>query len=115
MPPGVEEVLEAASEDCNSRIPLPDHQGSKALDSVAYDRLVELRACIVAHGYEVPEPPSEETWKDSSPNAAWNPYEATFRGPSGTRVSQDELRRLMEACPQSGPNYYVEAPTDGAP
>jgi hypothetical protein len=110
LPPGLEEVLETASEDCNARVPLPDHRGSRTLDDASYQRVLELRECIIAHGYEVPEAPSEDTWKDSAPYLAWNPYVAMFDG--SPLMAQDELRSLMEACPQSGPNFYVEVPTD---
>ncbi len=113
MPPGVADVLETASADCNARVPLPDHRASQTFDDASYQRLLELRACIAAHGYDVPEAPSAETWKDSEPSTAWNPYSAMFAGTSGTPISQDELRSLMAACPQSGPSYYIEAPTDG--
>lgn len=112
MPPGVEDVLEAAAEDCNSRVPLPEHRSSRTLDDALYQRVIESRECIVAHGYDVPEPPSAETWKDSDPNLAWTPYLAMFDG-SGPTIPQDELRSLMDACPQSGPTFYAEVPDNG--
>ena len=112
LPPGLEEVLETASQDCNTRVPLPDHRASKTLDDAAYERVLELRECILAHGYDVPEPPSAEAWKDSDPVHAWTPYLAMF-GDASALIPQSELRALMEACPQSGPTFYVEVPTDG--
>lgn len=113
MPPGVEAVVEKASADCNERVPAPEHRSS-GLDHAAYQRMLDLRRCIVAHGYDVAEPPSEQTWQDADPGSAWNPYTAAFGGGSGEQVSQDELRSLMTACPQPGPSYYVVAPVDGA-
>lgn len=115
IPPAVQKLMEAASEDCNERVPLPDHEASKALDDAAYERLLELRECIIAQGHEVPRPPSAEVWKDSSPWwTAWNPYSAMLqpdeRGVVASRIPQDELRVLMDVCPQSGPTYYAEAP-----
>ena len=113
IPPGVQAIIDEAAEDCNARVPLPDHHASKTLDGAAYERMIDLRECIVAQGYDVPEPPSAEVWIDSGLMAAFNPYVATLMGPSAIRVPQDELRSLMEACPQSGPNYYSEASTGG--
>lgn len=106
--------MDAASEDCNVRVPLPDHRGQSSLDDAAYERLVDLRECLLAQGYDVPEPPSAEAWKDSSLESAWNPYEAMFGGPAGQQIPQDELRSLMVACPQSGPTYYAEVPDYGS-
>jgi hypothetical protein len=105
--PATQVLVEAASADCNARVPLPDHESTKTFDDASYERMLDLRTCILAHGYEVPEPPSVETWKDSDLESAWNPYTEVFDGPAGASISQDELRSLNEACPQPGPNYYV--------
>jgi len=109
VPPAVEAVLDEASADCNERVPLPEHHASTA-DDAAYARMIDLRECIVAYGYDVPEAPSAATWKDSSLSNIWNPYSAMFA--DGSSLPQAELRSLMAACPQSGPGYYVEAPID---
>lgn len=113
IPPGVQAIIDEAAEDCNARVPLPDHHTSKTLDDAAYERMIDLRDCIIAHGYDVPEPPSAEVWIDSGLEAAFNPYVAILLGPSPIRIPEDELRSLMEACPQSGPNYFSTGPTDG--
>lgn len=108
--PGMQELVEATAKDCNARVPAPDHYHS-GLDDASYQRMLDVRACIIAHGYDVPEPPTAEAWKDSSPSeSAWNPYEATFGRASGVSVSFSEVRSLMDACPQSGPSFYVEVP-----
>lgn len=112
IPPGVQEIIDAASEDCNARVSPPDHWSS-VLDEASYERLIDLRECIVAQGYDVPEPPSAQVWIDSGLEAAFNPYAVLLDGSSGFRIPEDELRSLMEACPQSGPNFYAVAPTDG--
>ncbi len=107
---GVQARVDAAAEECNARVPLPEHQ-AWAFDGAAYQRMIELRECIVARGFEVPAPPSEELWKDSEPASAWNPYEAMLGGTGGASLTQDEVATLMTACPQPGPSYYSLAPT----
>ncbi len=103
-------LLEEASAVCNERVPLPAHSVDKTLDDAAYGRMVELRECIVAHGFELPEPPSAATWKDSGLEYAWNPYQPLIDAGSSV-ISQKELFALDQACPQPGPNFYARAPT----
>lgn len=109
---GSDERLDLAATDCNSRISVPDHRTTKTLDDASYQRVLEVRECIVAHGHEAPEPPSLQTWKDSSPMSAWNPYVEMFGGPDGASITQEDLRSLLTACPQSGPTFYTEVPDD---
>jgi hypothetical protein len=104
-------LMDKASADCNARIPLPSHTVNKALDDAAYQKMLDTRACIVAHGYEVPDPPSAETWKDSPMFDAWNPYQFL----TSSAVPDSELFALDIACPQAGPNTYVRAPTGDLP
>ncbi len=106
-PPGIDAVLEVMAEDCNARVPLPEHSADKALDEAAYGRMLDTRECMIAHGYDVPEPPSFATWKDSGLQWAWNPYSAVFGGPSGASISNDDMMVLDRACPQAGPNRAV--------
>lgn len=112
LPPGFEDVLRAAADDCNARIPLPDHADVHVFDDAAYERMLDTRACLIAHGYDVPEPPSLETWKDSDLMTGWNPYIVTFSGAVGAQITDDEMRSLNEDCPQSGPNFWVTTPSD---
>lgn len=111
-PPGAEDVLLAAADDCNARNPLPDHLKVQVFDDAAYEKMQDVRACLIVHGYDVPEPPSLETWKDSDLMTGWNPYIVTFSGAVGAQITEDELRSLNEACPQSGPNFYVSTPAE---
>jgi len=101
-------LLDKASDDCNARVPLPVDRQNKTLDDAAYQRMLDLRQCIVAYGYTIPDPPSAQTWEDSSPwTDAWNPYSA-FNGSGGTiQISDSDLMALSNACPQPGPNYIV--------
>jgi len=79
------------------------------LTDTAYGRMIDTRDCIVAHGFEVPEPPSAETWKDSDWQSAWNPYDDLVVGQNA--LAQDKLFALAQACPQPGPNFQILAPT----
>lgn len=106
-----EKLLDDAAADCNARVPLPERKSLHALDDAAYARMIEVRACIVAHGWELPEPPSAQTWKDASLEEAWNPYQVLI-GPGAQKIAAAELFALADACPQPGPNYVVLAPTD---
>ncbi len=109
-------LLERAAADCNARIPLPTHQLNKALDDAAYQKVLDLRQCIVAHGYPMPEAPSAEVWKDSDLMYAWNPY-SEFNGMGGMglgaqiKIADADLFALADACPQPGPNFFVRVPT----
>lgn len=69
--------------------------------------MVETRACMIAHGYDAPEPPSFETWKDSGLRWAWNPYMAVFGGSSGASISKNDMMALDAACPQGAPNGAI--------
>jgi len=100
-----QELLDAAAADCNARVPSPSYQNDKTLTAAAYGRMLDTRACIIAHGYDVPEAPSLETWMDSDPwYEAWNPY--TYLQP-GSKITQDEVDALDQACPQPGPNFVT--------
>lgn len=104
-------LLDEVSAVCNSRVPLPEFAQSETLDDAAYQRMLDLRQCIVAHGYEIPAPPSAEVWKESSPwYDAWNPYEV-LTGPGAIKISETDLYALAEVCPQPGPNFISVAPT----
>lgn len=111
IPRSIEERLQAASADCNVRVPVPEYKSSVFGDA-AYRRMIELLECIAAQGFETPDPPSLEAWLESGANAAsaWNPYTEMFAGSTVSDTTQEERRRLMETCPQSLPSYYVEAP-----
>lgn len=101
LPAGVQELQEAASKDCNGRVALPALWSAPA-DDAAYQRMLQVRECVLAQGYEVGEAPSEETWKEQAASGtAWSAYQELI-GPGVTRIPDADLRALMEACPQIG-------------
>lgn len=111
LPGGVQELQEAASAECGARVPRPELWTAPA-DHAAYQRVIELRRCVVAQGYEVVETPSEETWiEQAGSGVAWSPY-TELVGESAARIPDDDLRALMQACPQSGQGLQAVVPED---
>lgn len=101
LPAGVQELQESAATECTERVPLPS-AWTLPPDDAAYERMLDVRRCLSSHGYDLPDPPSAEVWKEQAESGtAWNPYEILL-DPTSPLVSDDELRTLMEACPQSG-------------
>ena len=98
--PGIEEVLLEATDICGD-IPSPEHWGLP-MDEQAYERMLDVRECLIAHGYEVSEPPTLEMWLGQGPSNAWNPYLNLFPGHAASPLSDDELIALLRVCPQSG-------------
>ncbi|MCL2652578.1 MAG: hypothetical protein FWD63_02150 [Propionibacteriaceae bacterium] len=110
--PATQALMKKAFDDCDVRVPRPAYVGDQVLDDAAYGKMVQLRDCVMEHGYPLPEPPTAETWKESNLADAWNPYQF-FIGPSPEHaVQQSELFGLEAACPQPGPNFVVVGPSD---
>lgn len=61
----------------------------------AYAALLDNRDCIIAQGYDLPQPPSYQAWRDM--NAAWNPF--VDLPPD---LATSDLQALVEACPPVG-------------
>ncbi len=83
---------------CMEVVPEPSHWVDLPT-SDDYARMLEVRACIVAHGHELPEPPSVEVWLESQ--FPWNPWEV-LTGQGGGLSPDADVSALMQACPQSG-------------
>jgi len=90
------EEMNAAVTECSARVSEPVHW-HLPLDDSAFYRMLDTRACLIAHGQEVSEPPSRELWLSSE--SPWNPWRevADF-----SRTSDEEVSELMEFCPQDG-------------
>ena len=99
--PGIEELLENATDTCGEQVPRPAHWGHSK-DEQAYERMLDVRECLIAHGHEVSEPPSLEAWLGQSPANAWNLYLDLFPGHAASPLPDDELIALLRVCPQSG-------------
>lgn len=111
LPPGVAELNETAATECNARVKEPSLWVAP-VDAAAYARMLDVRACLVAQGHEIPEAPSEESWiEQASSDVPWNPY-LVLTEPGATTISDEDLAALMEACPQSGQGMYLSAPAE---
>jgi hypothetical protein len=101
--PGAIEQLMAATEICGEQVMPPAHWLFPK-DESAYERMLDVRECIVAQGHEIPETPSFEVWIEQDVGEAWNPYLYLFphfRG-GANPLSEDELVALLDRCPQFG-------------
>jgi len=109
---GTQALMTQAYNDCNLRVPRPAYIGDQVLDDAAYARMLDLRDCVIAHGYALPEPPTAPAWEESGLFDAYNPYQF-FTGSSPEFViSGSDLLSLDAACPQPGPNFIVVGSSD---
>lgn len=97
------EIEQAAWDECEPRVGTPS-LWSAPIDTMAYQRMLDTRACLVAHGFEIPDAPSQESWLAMI--NPWNPWSWFARNDSPWLDSQ-ELETLMDRCPQSGANLQV--------
>lgn len=98
LAPGVQELVETALTECSERVALPSLWTAPA-DADAYQRMLDSRDCLIAQGYEMPEPPSMEAWIESG-FAAWNPYQELTGPDAPVQPSLAEIERLTQECPQ---------------
>lgn len=94
--PEVSELVDQAMDDCSEKIDLPAIWRHRP-DPDGYQRMIELRECIVFHGFELPAPPSFEVWTEQP----WFPYLELADVPPA------DLRELVDACPPSGPSFAI--------
>ena len=99
---GIDELLLAASDHCE-KIERPSHWRTP-LDQGAYARMLDVRECVIAHGFDVQEPPSFDVWVDQGHNA-WGPFHDFLPGSAQSSISDDDLEALFNACPQTGNGF----------
>lgn len=103
--PGAEEAAGAALTECVEQVPEPQYWHIPMDEE--YERVLDVRDCVIAQGYEIPEPPSQAAWVQAAQSASevpWSPYNF-FNHPDGSssmRLSADQARALLETCPPSG-------------
>jgi len=105
-PPGLRELAAAADEAC-AGIPQPEFWNAP-IDQNAYERMLDTRRCLIAQGYAIPEPPSSEVWLEQDQASAWNPYSVLMdrSDPNRIEITNDELRELLDRCPQNGQGMF---------
>jgi len=93
----MQEVSQALDE-CNELFPFP-YFGGQIANPELYQRMLDTRECLIAHGQPVPEPISQESWIQRGGN--WVPISVS----SAMNRPAAEFRALERACPQSGPHW----------
>lgn len=100
FPPG---FVDQAWQKCLEEGSPPDYAASATPES-EYERMLDVRVCLIDQGYAIPEPPSREVWiEDYRTLAPWDPYEV-FSGalhPQMYSVSLEEMKRLQAICTPS--------------
>ena len=82
----------AVIRECDERFPIPSIWVSR--DEAAYERLLDVRECIIVHGADVSEPPSLQTWLEMD-YPVWNPFDYVLD--SGGSM---DIHYLLRNCPQ---------------
>lgn len=107
-PPGWTELLDQANDVCWER--LGQHRWHRVpIDAAAYQRMLDSRDCLIAHGHEIPEPPAMEVWieGDGQQWDRWNPHREWYEArPSLPRLTAVEWAELNDQCPQPGPFVF---------
>lgn len=71
-----------------------------------FERTLDTRDCLVAQGFAIPEPPSEDAWVEAAlrDEQIWVPFQFVIDGVmSGSiQMTQSEFDELLVECPQSG-------------
>jgi hypothetical protein len=100
---GAQQLVEQAVDECDGQVTRPS-VWSAPQDKSAYQRMLDVRSCLVAHGHNISEPPSMEVWLEQGSSEAWNPYSQLLSGfaDKGRELSDDEALHLLEICPQTG-------------
>lgn len=73
-----------------------------------YGYELKLRQCLIAQGYDISEPPSEQTWVEwvnGTTVGMWSPYWEVI---TETNISEADLAALKVICPEPGVRYYAE-------
>lgn len=100
------DLLESAGLECLERV------GSLSwahlpVDEEAYQRMVDARDCLVAHGHHVSEPPTFEVWRQDV--HAWTPHGDLFDNLTlrqGIRISAAEWATMNAECPQPAQHLF---------
>lgn len=86
---------------------------SKSVLTKMYAWYTQVSApCLRAHGIDVPEPPTQDTWIEeySTSQPSWLPWNSV-PGPNSTNPSTTGWDELERKCPQNpAPNAYLEHP-----
>ena len=101
-PPEIDAAHDAALETCSEQIPPPAYTANSP--EAEYDRILDLRACLIDQGYEIPEAPSLDVWtEDFRTSMPWDPYFVfdPVPDPPLFSVPPEEITRLQAVCTPS--------------
>ncbi len=88
-------AADSLADACMEGLRIPPYQQYSAEElAVLYDELLETKACLEEHGYDIDPPPSKQTFVESYYTDPWNPYVSL------PDVSPAEWDKLQEDCPQ---------------
>jgi len=110
--PATQALADKAGTECNARYPLSANKAKPTVDAAAYQRMLQTRECLIAHGYAIPDPPSEVAWIDAGMYGAWNPYVEFIGSGAQYKIPEATLFALDAACPQPGVNDQVQVPSE---
>ncbi|MCD1570799.1 hypothetical protein [Agromyces mediolanus] len=109
VPAAQSEQYDTDFAECQAQVdrnyPIPEMTDSAIRER--YAREVEARDCLIAQGYSVSEPPSEQVWVEtftSDPASLWLPYFEVF---TQAQLSASEEKQLKRACPDPGDRFYT--------
>ncbi|MBD7982736.1 hypothetical protein H9623_17840 [Oerskovia sp. Sa1BUA8] len=108
VPPEQGDIVNQAAYVCAAQYPTdPRTQGKlpRVRAEMQYTHLVEtVMPCVRAEGFEVPEPPSLQTWLGQyyAAAGAWDPF--VIDATSGADSTALDL--LYEKCPHDAPDLY---------
>lgn len=90
-------AYEAAKAACDAEIglPLPPEPLSEPQIRERYAFLVEARTCLIAQGYDLPEPPTEDVFVETYGSDPWSPFSDV------PVMDQEAWEALTAICPQT--------------
>lgn len=100
IPPAQDSAYSAAINECVATNHLPTTPDDALLAPIVYRHWVKMKSCLQDLGYEVSEPPSEETFVAQyvTPLADyWNPFEDL------STLTPEEFEEATAVCPQVPP------------
>jgi len=102
IPVEQDQAFQLARYVCSARYPL-DPRMNRPLSPDQLSRLYgfyvgEQLRCIEGLGYEVPDPPTEQTFLETFDSDPWLPFR--FAMPQALEKGESALAELMQTCPQ---------------
>lgn len=102
--PAIEAAADAALAACyKGQVPEPKHFLEPA-DAVAYQKALDVGACLRNEGYQLSEAPSESVWLQdvaAGKYEQWNPYVELAETGQFDDFTQPQLLELASKCPQT--------------